>query len=241
MPAAHNISAPDSLDDLGSQVIGDGAEARAKPAPTPNYPMNEETLSSLSQQDQSITGKRPKKRAPLFQNPIKPEDLNEEQVEARKKLQRKLFQRKKAVVDEKKPFFSYHSQNLMKVRGPHVMPDGRAEIVARERLNRTPRQFKEAGGGTPGFLGSKSKASKRDSVAVYLDHSDSEVDEVGVAEEKAAERRRAGAGSSLDRAHAGLGAALRLAYRMKARQVDFDKGVSFDHLVSVSKKLDRTS
>ena len=76
VPAAHNISAPDSIDDLGSQVIGVGAESKVRPVP--NYPMNEETQSSLSVLDQSLASKRSKKRAPLFQNPIKPEDLNEE-------------------------------------------------------------------------------------------------------------------------------------------------------------------
>ena len=79
--------------------------------------MNEEAASQ-DQQDQSVGGRKARRRAPLFQNPIKPEDLNEEQIEARKQLQRKIFARKKAVVDDKKPFFSYHTQNLMKALVP---------------------------------------------------------------------------------------------------------------------------
>ena len=48
-------------------------------------------------------------------------------------------------MDDKKPFFSYHSQNIVKVRKISVKSDGRREMVCPEKMNRTPRRFKEKG------------------------------------------------------------------------------------------------
>ena len=128
----------------------------------------------------------------------------------------------------------------MKVRRPHVKADEKTEIVVPEQLNRTPRKFKEAGGDMADFLQPKSREAKQDSATMYLEHTESEVDEVGVAEAKEEERRKTQGGTTLDRAHSNLANALRRAYQMKAAQVDFEAGVAFDHLIGVSKRVDRT-
>ena len=93
----------------------------------------------------------------------------------------------------------------MKVLAPQAMPNGETKMVFPEKQNRTPRRLK--GAGAKDFLDPKQNETKQDSITAYLEHSDSEIDEAGVAEAKAEENaKRAASDSSLDRAHARLGA-----------------------------------
>ena len=99
------------------------------------------------------------------------------------------------------------------------MSDGKAKMVCPEKQNRTPRRFKETR--RRAKQEDQNNETKQESITAYLDNTDSEVEEVGVAEAKKEKQRELQSASRASKAHALLATELKRAYRMKSREVDF--------------------
>lgn len=124
----------------------------------------------------------------------------------------------------------------MKVRRPTVTADGGTAMVCPEKVNRTPRRFKEAGLG--GDETNQKNETKQESITAYLEHTDSEVEEVGVAEARKKKQKELQTASRADAAHAVLATELKKAYRMRSKEVEFEKGPHFEHLIKLSRHVD---